>query len=199
MLNVFTNPFAAAVASFLLAVMLTFIVRGFARKYNLVAKPKADRWHRRPTAMLGGVAIFLTTGTMYLFLVPYSPESIIVFSGSSILFVVGLVDDLVHIKPYQKLIGQLIGASLVVGTGLKMPLTGNELVDIWITVFWIIGITNAINLLDNMDGLAAGISAIAAISLGLSFAANGQTTEFTLIAVFVGALLGFLVFNFNPA
>ena len=69
----------------------------------------------------------------------------------------------------------MIGASLIVGTGLRMPLTGYELIDIWITVFWIIGITNAINLLDNMDGLAAGISAIAAISLGLSFAVSGQT------------------------
>src|SRR5205809_3295247 len=194
-----TNPFAVAAASFVCGLLLTFLVRGFARRYNFVAKPKADRWHKKPTAMLGGVAIFLTTGTMYLLLVPYSPQSIIVFSGSAILFVVGLVDDLLHIKPYQKVIGQLIGASLVVGTGLKMPLTGYELIDIWITVFWIIGITNAINLLDNMDGLAAGISAIAAISLGLSFGVNGQSAELTLVAVFVGALLGFLVFNFNPA
>jgi UDP-GlcNAc:undecaprenyl-phosphate GlcNAc-1-phosphate transferase len=123
----------------------------------------------------------------------------IVVAASSILFIVGLVDDLLHIKPYQKLIGQMIGASLIVGAGLKMPLTGYELVDIWLTVFWIIGITNAINLLDNMDGLAAGISAIAAISLGLSFAVSGQTSELALVTVFVGALLGFLVFNFNPA
>ncbi len=61
------------------------------------------------------------------------------------------------------------------------------------------GITNAINLLDNMDGLAAGISAIAAVSLGLSFAVNEQTNELLLVAAFVGSLLGFLVFNFNPA
>src|SRR4029079_14522283 len=98
------------------------------------------------------------------------------FSASSVLFVVGLVDDILHMKPYQKLIGQLIGASLIVGTGLKMPLTGYEIVDIWITIFWIIGITNAIKLLDNMDGLAAGISGIAAISLSFSFAANGDPT-----------------------
>src|SRR5205814_5161055 len=119
--------------------------------------------------------------------------------ASTFLFGVGLVDDLLTIKPYQKLIGQLIGAGILVMFGLKLPLTGFELIDIWITVFWIIGITNAINLLDNMDGLAAGISAIAAISLGLSFGVNGQSAELTLVAVFVGALLGFLVFNFNPA
>jgi UDP-GlcNAc:undecaprenyl-phosphate GlcNAc-1-phosphate transferase len=195
----FSNPFAAAVTSFLVAAGLTFVVRHLARRYDFVAKPKADRWHTRPTAMLGGIAIFAATVLMYLAFVPARPESIIVLSGSAILFVVGLVDDLLHIKPYQKLIGQLIGASLVVGTGLKMPLTGYELIDIWITIFWIIGITNAINLLDNMDGLAVGISTIAAISLGISFATSGQSTELMLVSVFIGSLLGFLVFNFNPA
>ena len=149
--------------------------------------------------MLGGTAIFAATILVYLLLVPHTYESIIIVAASSILFVVGLVDDLLHIKPYQKLIGQMIGASLIVGTGLKMPLTGYELIDIWITVFWIIGITNAINLLDNMDGLAAGISAIAAISLAVSFGVSGQTAALALVVVFVGALVGFLVFNFNPA
>src|SRR5215471_16698143 len=197
--NLVANPFVAAAASAVVSVALTYLVRWLARRYDFVAKPKADRWHTRPTAMLGGVAIFVSTALMYLAFVPRTPESIIVFSGATILFVVGLVDDILHIKPYQKLIGQLIGASLVVGTGLKMPLTGYELVDIWITVFWIIGITNAINLLDNMDGLAAGISAIAAASLAFSFGSSGQTAELMLVSVFVGSLLGFLVFNFNPA
>ena len=157
-MEIFTNPYLAGAYSFAAAVLLTWLVRLGARRYNLVAKPKEDRWHKRPTAMYGGVAIYLATAVAYLTLVPKTPESIIVFSASSILFVVGLVDDILHIKPYQKLIGQLIGASLIVGTGLKMPLTGYEILDIWITIFWIIGITNAINLLDNMDGLATGIS-----------------------------------------
>jgi UDP-GlcNAc:undecaprenyl-phosphate GlcNAc-1-phosphate transferase len=194
-----SNPYVGAAISFAAAVVLTWIVRLLARRYGFVAKPKADRWHTHPTAMFGGVAIFLATALAYSLLVPQTSESIIVFAASSILFIVGLVDDLLHIKPYQKLIGQMIGASLVVGTGLKMPLTGYELVDIWITVFWIIGITNAINLLDNMDGLAAGIALIAAVSLGISFSVTGQVPELMLVAVFVGALAGFLVFNFNPA
>jgi UDP-GlcNAc:undecaprenyl-phosphate GlcNAc-1-phosphate transferase len=194
-----TNPLVAVAVSVVVSIALTYLVRWLARRYDFVAKPKADRWHTRPTAMLGGVAIFVSTALMYLVFVPRTPASIIVFSGAAILFIVGLVDDILHIKPYQKLIGQLIGASLVVGTGLKMPLTGYELIDIWITVFWIIGITNAINLLDNMDGLAAGISAIAAASLALSFGSSGQTSELLLVSVFVGSLLGFLVFNSNPA
>jgi UDP-GlcNAc:undecaprenyl-phosphate GlcNAc-1-phosphate transferase len=193
------TPYAAAILSFASALVLTYGARAAARRLGFVAKPKPDRWHTRPTAMLGGTAIFAGTVAMYAVLVPHTAESVIVIAASSILFVVGLVDDLLHIKPYQKLIGQMIGASLVVGTGLRMPLTGYELVDIWITVFWIIGITNAINLLDNMDGLAAGISAIAAVSLAWSFAVTGQTAELMLVSVFVGALVGFLVFNFNPA
>ena len=197
--SILTDPYFAAAISFAVGTVFTFLARYVARRYGFVAKPKADRWHTRPTAMLGGTAIFATTISLYLSLVPHTYESMIVVAASSILFIVGLVDDLLHIKPYQKLIGQMIGASLIVGAGLKMPLTGYELVDIWLTVFWIIGITNAINLLDNMDGLAAGISAIAAISLGLSFAVSGQTSELALVTVFVGALLGFLVFNFNPA
>ena len=197
--SILTDPYFAAAISFAVGTVFTFLARYVARRYGFVAKPKADRWHTRPTAMLGGTSIFATTILLYLLLVPHTYESMIVVAASSILFIVGLVDDLLHIKPYQKLIGQMIGASLIVGAGLKMPLTGYELVDIWLTVFWIIGITNAINLLDNMDGLAAGISAIAAISLGLSFAVSGQTSELALVTVFVGALLGFLVFNFNPA
>ena len=193
------NPYIATLISFILAVAATYLVRHLAARFGFVAKPKADRWHTRPTAMLGGVSIFVVTVITYLVFVPRTQESVIVLAASSILFIVGLVDDLLHIKPYQKLVGQLIGASLVVGAGLKMPLTGYELVDIWITVFWIVGITNAINLLDNMDGLAVGISVIAAMSLGLSFAVSGQPAEFMLVGVFIGALAGFLVFNFNPA
>jgi UDP-GlcNAc:undecaprenyl-phosphate GlcNAc-1-phosphate transferase len=193
------NVLATLLIGFIVSALLTYCVRGLVRRWDFVAKPKADRWHDRPTAMLGGIAIFLSTVSLYLLLAPKTFESLVVFAGATFLFLIGLVDDLVNIKPYQKLVGQLFGAVFVVAFGLKLPLTGMELVDIWITIFWIIGITNAINLLDNMDGLAAGISAIAAISLGLSFLTNGQTGEALLISIFVGSLLGFLVFNFNPA
>src|SRR5690606_11530091 len=130
---------------------------------------------------------------------PKSPETIVLIAMSSVLFIVGLVDDILNIKPYQKLIGQLIGASLLIAAGARLPLTGYELVDTWITVFWLIGITNAVNLLDNMDGLAAGIAVIAALSLAVGLYANGQMAEAVLVSIFIGALLGFLVFNFNPA
>ena len=194
-----SNPFIIGGISAALAVLLTLAVRAFARKFDFVAKPKSDRWHKRPTAMLGGAAIFLTTVSMYGLFVPFTFESFVIVAAASFLFLVGLLDDIINVKPYQKLIGQLIGATFVVGFDLTLPLTGYELIDIWITVFWLVGITNAVNLLDNMDGLAAGIAAIGAMSLAIGFYANGQSTEVIFAAVFIGALAGFLVFNFNPA
>ena len=194
-----TNPIFIGIAAMVFAVVSTLGVRLFAHKFGYVAKPKTDRWHKRPTAMLGGVGIFIATAVAYFTFVPPTRESLIVFGASSFLFLVGLVDDLLNIRPYQKLIGQLIGAGILIISGLKLPLTGYEIVDIWITVFWVIGITNAINLLDNMDGLAAGISAIAGLSLALNFASNGLTNELLLTSALIGALIGFLVFNFNPA
>lgn len=197
--NLIVNCILVVGVSFLLGLAATYIVRRLAWRYDLVASASADRWHKNPTAMMGGVAIYLATIAAFLLFIPITHDSLVVVGGSSLLFLVGLVDDIVIIKPYQKLIGQLIGVAGVIQFGLKLPLTGNEVVDIWLTAFWIVGITNAINLLDNMDGLAAGTAAIAAIFLGLSFAGGGQVNELLLVATFVGALLGFLVFNFNPA
>jgi UDP-GlcNAc:undecaprenyl-phosphate GlcNAc-1-phosphate transferase len=200
MLQITANPSIVAVTSLILAVALTLLVRWFARKYNFIAKPKIDRWHKKPTAMMGGVAIYLATvSASIFFLWPPTNELLVILAGSSFLFLVGLVDDLLHIKPYQKLIGQVIGAVIVVGYGLVLQWTGSQVANICITVFWLIGLTNALNLLDNMDGLAAGIAAIAALALGVVLYLNGQTFELILVSAFIGALLGFLVFNFNPA
>lgn len=199
MLQPTDNPVIAGVISIAISAVLTIVVREFARRYGHVAKPKSDRWHKKPTAMLGGVAIAAATFIGYLAFVPKNTQSLVVVGASAWLFVVGLIDDVFNIKPYQKLFGQLIGATVVVGFGLTLPLTGNQLVDIWVTVFWIIGITNAINLLDNMDGLAAGIAAIAAASLAFGMFGSSPAGEIILVTVFIGALIGFLFFNFNPA
>ncbi|PYT04405.1 MAG: glycosyl transferase, partial [Acidobacteria bacterium] len=188
-----------AAVSLALSLALTPLVRTLARRRGFVAKPKADRWHRKPTAMLGGVAIFLSVATTYLLLVPHTREGWVVMCASTALFAVGLVDDFLHIKPYQKLIGQVLGATAVVYFGLLLPWGWGASVAMALTIFWLIGITNAINLLDNMDGLAAGVAAVAAVFIGASFAVNGQTTEAAMLSVFAAALVGFLVFNTNPA
>lgn len=189
----------AVATSLVLALVLTPIVRALARRWGVVARPKTDRWHKKPTAMLGGTAVFLSVLITYLFLMPHTRNGWVVIGASSFLFLVGLVDDLVHTKPYQKLIGQVMGAAFVIYYGLSTTWTGSALVNMVITIFWLIGITNAINLLDNMDGLAGGIAAIASVFLALSFVANGQMMEALMLAVFAAALLGFLAYNFNPA
>ncbi|PYS77263.1 MAG: glycosyl transferase, partial [Acidobacteria bacterium] len=188
-----------AAVSFALALALTPLVRAAARRYGIVARPKADRWHSKPTAMLGGVAIYAAVVVTYLLLVPHTRQGWVVVGASTALFAVGLVDDFLHIKPYQKLIGQVLGASAVVYFGLLLPWGWGASVAMAVTIFWLIGITNAINLLDNMDGLGAGISAIAAVFIAANFAVNGQMTEAATLAVFAAALMGFLIYNSNPA
>ncbi|MEZ5423757.1 MAG: MraY family glycosyltransferase [Pyrinomonadaceae bacterium] len=193
MQNLTLEAFLILSVSIVMSAVLTYAVRTYATRRGFVAAPKSDRWHARPTAMLGGVAIYATTIIGYFLFVPFTRESAILLAGGTVLFAVGLVDDIFNIRPYQKLLGQLFGAAVLIGFGLTMPLTGNEIIDIWITGLWIIGITNAINLLDNMDGLAAGIAAIGGIGLAASFLSVGQGNELLFAAVFVGGLLGFLI------
>jgi len=186
-------------ASFCLALVLTPLVRAFARHYGFVAVPKTDRWHKKPTAMLGGIVIWLAVVITILSFQLKTTYGKQILLASTFLFLVGLVDDLIHIKPYQKLIGQILGSAYVVYYGLSLPWTGSVLLNMALAIFWLIGITNAINLLDNMDGLASGIAVVAAGFLSLSFLNTGQFTEALLLLIFAGALLGFLVYNSNPA
>jgi UDP-GlcNAc:undecaprenyl-phosphate GlcNAc-1-phosphate transferase len=192
------NLISIAVA-FGLAVALTPIVRAAARRFGMVARPKTDRWHKQPTAMLGGVAIWAAVVLTYLAFIPKTPIGWRIMIAATFLFFVGLLDDLIHTKPYQKLIGQIMGAAFIIYYGLSLPWTSSLPINMALTIFWLIGITNALNLLDNMDGLAAGISVIASCFLGLSFLHTGQVTEALMVLTFAGALLGFLIYNSNPA
>jgi UDP-GlcNAc:undecaprenyl-phosphate GlcNAc-1-phosphate transferase len=204
-----TRQMIAVAASFALSAGLTPLVSLLARRLGFIAKPRLDRWHKKPTAMMGGVAIFATFLVVYSVFVPHTPQAWVVVAASAFLFAVGLVDDLLHIKPYQKLVGQVMGAAIVIyfgapaggaaSVGLALPWTSSPPVNMAITLFWLIGITNAVNLLDNMDGLAAGISTIASVFLAFAFVANGQTTEAMMLGVFAAALLGFLIYNSTPA
>ena len=189
----------AVAVAFVLALILTPLVRAFARRTGMVAVPKTDRWHKKPTAMLGGIVIWLTVITAYFIFIPLTVYGPVILLASTFLFLVGLVDDIIHIKPYQKLIGQILGSAFVVYYGLSLPWTGSVLLNMALAIFWLIGITNAINLLDNMDGLASGIAIIAAGFLALSFVNTGQFNEALIMLLFAGALLGFLLYNSNPA
>ena len=199
-----TGPFPidaaiAGGAALLASIALTPAVRALARRGGMVAKPKSDRWHTRPTAMLGGVAIAVAVLGSVLLLLPQTRENVIVMAASAALFAVGLADDFLHIKPYQKLIGQLLGAAAVVALGLILPWTASYVINVLITLFWLVGITNAVNMLDNMDGLAVGVCAIAAAFLAMNFYAGDQFPQSLMLIAFAGALVGFLVYNHHPA
>ncbi|HYP26507.1 MAG TPA: hypothetical protein VE262_07310 [Blastocatellia bacterium] len=190
---------SGSVFALLLSLGATMLVRSAAHRLGMVAAPRKDRWHRKPTAMMGGVAIFFSFMLSYLLFAPKLPSSWPVLLAATLLFVTGLVDDLMQIKPYTKLVVQLVAAAGVVYMGLRLPWTHVEAVDGIITIFWLVGITNALNLLDNMDGLAGGISLISCAFLAITFLVNGQAAEAIVPALAGGAVLGFLFFNFNPA
>ena len=179
--------------------MLTPLVRALARRFGFIAVPKTDRWHKKPTAMLGGTAIWLTVIVVCLVFSLKDAVGKWILLASTFLFLVGLVDDLIHIKPYQKLVGQILGSVYVVYYGLSLPWTSSLLLNMALAIFWLVSITNALNLLDNMDGLAAGIAIIAAGFLALSFVNGRQYSEALVLLIFAAALLGFLVYNSNPA
>jgi UDP-GlcNAc:undecaprenyl-phosphate GlcNAc-1-phosphate transferase len=188
-----------AVAALAASLVLTPLVRALARRYGAVAHPRGDRWHKQPTALLGGVAIFASVAGVCLVMVPWTPELLAVLGAAAFLWLVGLADDFLHLKPYQKLIAQIMAAAAVAYAGLRLPWTASPPLDIGLTLLWLVGIANAVNLLDNMDGLAAGVVGIASVFLGAVFLDNGQVAEAQILTVFAAALLGFLVYNSNPA
>lgn len=183
-----------------LSIIATYGTRGLARKFGWVAKPRVDRWHKKPTALFGGVGIFLAFAVVFLLRRPtgLSGESLLVFCATG-MFVVGLIDDIVQMRPYAKLVTQIVIAIVLTSQGMRLHWLPFEVADQALTVFWLVGITNALNLLDNLDGLAGGIAMIAACFLVYFCDSAGLVALAALVAAFAGALVGFLIFNFNPA
>ncbi len=176
-------------------------VRSFARRRGFIARPKEDRWHRSPTALLGGIAVFLATVPAAM-LAGWPPRPFAALGAASVVvFLVGLVDDLVALRPVTKLALQVAAASLAVWGGSSLGWTESLTLDALLTIFWLIGITNAFNLIDNMDGACAGVGTIAAASVAAIavFSPGVPPTGAIWAAALAGALLGLLVFNFNPA
>jgi UDP-GlcNAc:undecaprenyl-phosphate GlcNAc-1-phosphate transferase len=197
--------------------VLTPVVRGAAIAGGMVRRVQSDRWHSRPTPAIGGVAIFLgfglALGVGFLLdpnavqgLTPRPVQSLLPFStwealvlGSTLAFLVGLVDDFVHLPPLAKLAGQVVASSVLLLSGIGVWLTGVYAVDAAISLFWFVGLTNAVNLLDNMDGLAAGTAAIAGAYLAVIFFLQGALGLAILSLGFSAALVGFLAHNYPPA
>ena len=175
------------------------IVRAVARRVGMVAKPRADRWHKNPTALLGGISIFAGVAAGAAIERIAGVQALWLYLGGLFVFVLGLVDDIWRIRPLQKLLGQVAAALMLLMAGSVLPWTGLNAIDYAISFVWIIGITNAINLLDNMDGLAAGISLIAAAMFALLLWQHDEPQWAALSAALAASLAGFLIYNSNPA
>ena len=185
-------------ASFAAALALVPICRLVAVRTGYVAAPKADRWHRRQTALLGGVAIGLTVLVGGAFIDPDGQLRVLMLAGLG-MFVLGLTDDLVNLRPSTKLVIEGALASLLVYFGYRLHWSDSLTLDSMLTLFWVVGVTNAFNLLDNMDGLCAGIALIVAVALLVALADSGYWPAASYVVILMGALSGFLVYNFNPA
>ena len=186
-------------AALLASLVITPIVKRLADHAGLVAMPKADRWHRTRIPLLGGIAIMLATIAGTLIGQPSALSIWILLGCATALGLVGLVDDARALRPQTKLFLQIFAASVMAVLGLQFQFTGVVAIDMLLTLVWLVGITNALNLLDNMDGLAAGIAAIVAAFRLSFFLADGDVEGSMLSATLLGACLGFLVYNFNPA
>ena len=194
-----TDAMPFALVGFVLGLVLTLACERVAPRVGLVARPTADRWHRTVVPMMGGVAIVLGTLIPTVVTAAGNRNLIILTVTALAMAAVGFVDDVRRLNAQAKLLAQIVLSAVLLLFGLELQLTGYRLIDVFITLFWLVGITNAFNLLDNMDGLAATIAIVAA-SFRLLFAySDGDTAGMQVTAAFIGAVAGFLVRNFPPA
>ena len=140
-----------------LAVVLLPLCRVLALQTGVVAHPRNDRWHRQTVPMLGGVGIALAT-LIGALITGVASAIVVPVTAAFLIFVVGLVDDVLTLKPATKLIAQITLAALLVYFGYQLTWVESRLMNSVLTIVWVVGLTNAFNLLDNMDGLLAGVA-----------------------------------------
>jgi len=171
---------------------------------RLVAHPSAERWHEQPTPTFGGVGIFagLVAGILLAVAagaLEWSGELAGVVAGTALVFAAGLVDDLRHLPPLAKLAAQVAAAAIVLASGLDVQIVGNDVLAWAIGLLWLVGITNAFNLLDNMDGLAATLAVIACAYFAIDAVTEHENALVLVVALALGtAGGGFLPFNLRP-
>lgn len=192
---------AGFLVAFVLSLYFTPVIRKGAIRYGVVDQPDGQlKVHKEPVAYLGGVAIYLSFLFALAFTYEFDAEVLGLLLSASIIVMLGLFDDLKVLTPEVKLLGQIVAAVVLIKAGIMIRLTFLPQWSLYpLTIFWLVGVTNAINLIDVSDGLAAGTSAIAGSFLYGISVWNGHTTIAMLTLALVGACLGFLAFNRPPA
>ena len=206
----------AVILTFVLAWVVTWrlipIVREFALAVGWADQPNARRLNREPLPNAGGLVVYggvLAALVLASLLRPIVIENVLaqvltILLGGSILVLVGFIDDQFGLPPYVRLVTQILAALLLVSSGIKIQVSLGTPIDhlltILLTVFWVVGITNAVNLMDGIDGLAGGISFITSMSLlAVSAQFESRAAATLVLAALGGAALGFLRHNFNPS
>jgi UDP-GlcNAc:undecaprenyl-phosphate GlcNAc-1-phosphate transferase len=182
-----------------LSLFFTWTSIKISRKFNILVEQKKDRWHKRPISNLGGIGIFLS------FLIPFClyqdefKNNYYLLLPLFLIFALGLLDDFINLKPYTKLTFQIVVALSLIYQGCFFSVSGSKLLDFVVSLIWILVIINAFNLIDNIDGLSAGIAFICGISL-LFFSILQNNSFGAFISLILCAFaFGFLLFNFSPA
>jgi UDP-GlcNAc:undecaprenyl-phosphate GlcNAc-1-phosphate transferase len=189
--------------SLTLTATLTPVMRTIALKLNIVDAPGGRKIHEKSTPLLGGAAIIIAFLSAIISNMILDSESVILLTGALIVALVSLVDDWKGLSARFKLFVQIIVVLTLIYSGIVLDLfppktTWGYILNVIFTVLWIVGITNALNFIDGMDGLAAGISAIIAFFLGIVAYQTNQPYMGWIAAAMVGSCLGFLPFNFRP-
>lgn len=192
------------IAIFLIALTVTLVgtpwVRKLALAFGFVDAPAQRKLHSTPIPLMGGVAIFGGAIIAILIFSPQLPRSVAgVIMALSVVALIGLVDDHRGLPAWAKLAGQFVAFVALAIFDIRIQLPTPDLIDYALTYLWLAGISNGINFLDNMDGLCAGVSAVAAAFILLLGLQNDQFLVSALAAAILGACLGFLRFNFKPA
>lgn len=212
-----------------MSALLCWIVRGAARRINFVDRPAERKIHTKPVALGGGIALFSTMAALVgggvLFAImqgqgdsaAWLPDVLrrhvpaiadraglvfYVLAGAAVIFITGLLDDIWRLSPWARLVVQAAVASVLWLASDELRVTvfvGADWLSFTYTVLWIVGMTNAFNLLDNMDGLSAGVALVASSMFLVVAIVTQQYFLAAMLLVFAGSLLGFLAFNFPPA
>ncbi|RKD22079.1 undecaprenyl-phosphate alpha-N-acetylglucosaminyl 1-phosphate transferase [Ammoniphilus oxalaticus] len=191
-----------------LTLVATPLVKKLAVRWGAVDKPDHRKVHTRIMPRLGGLAIYISFAICFFLFVPKTKEALSIFIGGTIIVITGAIDDRYQISPKAKLLGQIIAATIVMVGGLRvelfnLPFDGqinfSWLLSIPITMLWVVGVTNAVNLIDGLDGLAAGVSGIALLAMSVMAFMMANTLAILFGVILLGAVIGFLFFNFHPA
>jgi len=182
------------------SLLITPVLRAFAHRLGFVDLPTSRKIHREPIALLGGVAVYTSFAAALLFMGANRGPLLGLLLGAGYLMVVGIVDDARGMNPWIKLLAQSGAAAVAVASGIHTTFLGTMYLNVPFTLLWIVGITNAFNLLDNMDGLSAGVAMISASAfaiLAARYSEVGPEQALTALAgaALAGSCLGFLRYN----